>query len=199
MALGIFIAAALNSVPVTRNLVEELVPTSFLIEVPVEALGQATAGGVVGLDIDIDLIDAEFLLYSVPTPGTDIVFVEEIDVPEDAIVFYRELSEQRSLATLAEEATTVVLAIETRAFRPERAPPFRALVIALDADGNAISSDFRDNQLEDQLRRLSDIVVAEGLDWPTALGELIRAGRDRELEIETESTLGARLLAEIES
>ena len=67
-------------------------------------------------------------------------------------------------------------------------------VIALDDEGTAIASDWRDPVLQEQIALLSDAVVTEGVTWVEALEALVDAARDRELEREIDTPLGQRLL-----
>ena len=192
--LAAVLSLALRTVVVNRDLVIELVPSSVIVEVPVSALSQPSTSGNVSINVRVDSNQDDFLRYELDLTGQQVAMVDELDLPSDVLLIYREVNTQRSLSVIAEGASSLVLAIESRAFRPETAPPLRAQVIALDADGNAISSDWRDPVLQDQIDLLSNAVAAEGVTWVEALRALIEAGRDRELGREIDSPLGRRLL-----
>jgi len=183
-----------------RDLVAELVTSSIVFEVPLEAITQPTPGGPVGFDVPIGAVDTEYLLYEVDTGGQILAIIDEAagDLPVE-IVMYREPNSQRSLGFIARDATSVVFAIEARAFRPDGAPPLRSQVVALDADGRAVDSDWHGSKGQDQIETLAAAIAEEGVSWTEALGALVDAGRDRELDREVDSPLGARLLAALEA
>ena len=191
--LALVLTLALSSVMVNRDIVTELVPTSVIVEVPVSALSQPSTSGNVGINIEVTSNQDEFLRYEVELTGHPIALIDDIELP-DVLLMYREVNTQRSLSAIADGATTLVLAIETRAFRPDNAPPWRMQVIALDDEGTAIASDWRDPVLQEQIALLSDAVVTEGVTWVEALEALVDAARDRELEREIDTPLGQRLL-----
>lgn len=182
-----------------RDLITELVTSSVVVEAPIEAISQPTPEGPVGFDITIGSIDTEYLLYEIDTAGRTVIAIDEAagELPPEVLT-YREPNSQRGLGAIAGDAATVVFAIEARAFRPDGAPPLRAQVIALDADGLAIDSDWHGSKAQDQIDALAAAVAAEGVTWTEAIASLIDAGRDRELDRPIDNPLGARLIAAIE-
>jgi hypothetical protein len=192
--LAIVLTFALSVTTVNRDLVSELVLASLILEVPSSAISQPTTSGDVGIDVSLDLVQEEFLLYKVDLAGQTITFVDEVDAGDETLLMYREISTQRSLSQIAEGAETIVLIMELRAFRPNNAPPLRSQAIALDADGNAIASDWRGRILEDQIQLLSDAIATQGITWSDAITALIDSGRDRELKRESDNALGQAIL-----
>lgn len=192
--LALAITLGLNVAPVERDLVDELVQASLILEVPADAITQPSATGDVPIDIDVLVGDRTFLIYNVPTEGVPIAFVDEVDLGGDRLLGYREIASQRSLANIAETASSIVLVAELRAFRPDSAPPYRLQAIALDANGDAIASDWRDDSLDAQIALLGAALEAEGVSWVDGIAALIDAGRDIELDREIENALGLRLI-----
>ena len=186
---------ALSRTEVRRDIVAELATSSIVVEVPVDRVFQPTATGDVGFAVDIGSIDAEYLLFKVDTSDAELVSVDESlsDLPVE-LLLYRELDLQRSLGLVLDGATRVVLVIESRVYRPDGAPPLRAQLIALDADGSIVDSDWHIGDAEAQVEALSRALVTEGISWTDALIALIGTGRDIELGRDITSPLGERLM-----
>jgi hypothetical protein len=128
--------------------------------------------------------------------GSGLVALDRVSVTtgSGAVWFYRDPTVQRGFERIIAGSTRLVLLLEQRPAISDGGVSVLGRLIALDASGSVVTSDWAGGPGEAQVERLGEQVAEQELEWTTAVRALSSAARDEELGQEIEDPLGAALL-----
>ena len=140
------------------------------------------------------VIDDLFLFQVVGGRGLVALDPVSVQTSSGAVWFYRDPTVQRGFERVIAGSTRLVLLLEQRPAVSDGGVSVLGRLIALDAEGTVVNSDWDGGPGQDQVERLADYVDEQQLEWTTAIRALATAARDDELGEEIADPLGASLL-----